>query len=367
MKRFVKTALIAAFIILIFSINTFAEQMPGDDYSKIIGEIDSSTRELLTDSGIEDVSFDELYSLSPRKIINVFLGLIKGNISKPLQTSGFILCLAVLSCIVKSFSGNKLSENSVFSFAQSAVIIISVTVPFSQAVIACGSAVKTLSDFMLIYIPVFTGVVSASGQPMTSFTYSASMIAFAQFCQKSFEIYIIPLIGAMTVVNITTLINSDINAVEITKLIKKVITVALTVISGVFSGLLSLKANLAVASDSVAIKGIKLLSGSVIPFVGGSIGEAYTSVLGAFGLIKSTVGVFGIIVIFLIVLPPLINNLIWYFALSFCSLISSALGDKLSKNMLDALVSCLSLINIVTLFSAVIFTVSTGIMLNLRG
>ena len=129
---------------------------------------------------------------------------------------------------------------------------------------------------------------------------------------------------------------------------------------------MAVKSKIAVAADSVAVKGIKLLSGSVIPIVGGALGDAFSSVLGSFALIKNTVGAFGIAAVLIMVLPSVLSLLTWYFSLSVCSVICSLTGSDASSAVLKNICSCVSAVNVVLLFFATVFIISTGIMLNLR-
>ncbi len=54
--------------------------------------------------------------------------------------------------------------------------------------------------------------------------------------------------------------------------------------------------------------------------MGGALGEAYSSVSACLSLLKSTLGAFGVLATVVIVLPPLIECIMWVLCLSFCSM-----------------------------------------------
>lgn len=365
MKKNVKKLILVLLFILIFNVTAFAKE--NDDYKNIIDEVGSSTQDLLENAGINDVDFDELFNLSPRKVIDLLVGVFRGQLKQPVRSAGIVMSIAVLSALFRTLCPKKLSQDSYYSFAEGSVIIISVIIPLSESITSSASSVKLLSDFMLTYIPVFTGVVSASGQAMSAFAYSGVMLTFSELCAKASTLFLIPLITIITTVNVFAMIDNNSGATQIVKVIKRIVTVLLTIVSGVFVGLVNIKSNLAAAADSVAVKGVRLLSGSVIPVIGGALGEALTSVLATFSMIKSTIGVFGIIAIILIVLPSVVQLLCWYFSLLVCSLICSAAGNDNMSNVMSNLSSCVSLINIIVLFTAMVFILSTGIILSVRG
>ena len=124
---------------------------------------------------------------------------------------------------------------------------------------------------------------------------------------------------------------------------------------------------MAFSGDSVAVKGVKTLVSSTVPIVGSALGDSLTSILGSIALIKNTVGFFGILVIALINLPVIIDLLLWYLAVAFASAVSGTLGLAQIQKMLDGIGATISLVNVLVIFTAFLFTVSTGIILQFRG
>ena len=219
---------------------------------------------------------------------------------------------------------------------------------------------------MLAYIPFFTGIISASGQPITSFAYSSVVLVFAEILVKGTDAFIIPLISVMTCLNVYSSLNGRLDLSKITSAVKKTITVALSVAATVFVGLINIKGNLATSADSLAIKGVKAASGSVIPIIGGVMGDALGAVLGSFSLIKSVFGVFGIIAVAVTVLPSIIELLLWFFFLSFSSAVCSSFDNGVCARVLETVCSMISIINTFLIFVATVFILTTGTVLSLR-
>ena len=236
--------------------------------------------------------------------------------------------------------------------------MITAVIPLSSALSSAVAAMKLMSGFMLSYIPIFTAVVSASGMPLSAFSYNAVLLSFSQLCSFVSTDLIIPCVFLLTLVSVYTSVGTSFNASDIISLIKKALTLTLSMLAGIFTGLLAVKSKIAVAADSVAVK--------VIPIVGGALGDAFSSVLGSFALIKNTVGAFGIAAVLIMVLPSVLSLLTWYFSLSVCSVICSLTGSDASSAVLKNICSCVSAVNVVLLFFATVFIISTGIMLNLR-
>ena len=192
------------------------------------------------------------------------------------------------------------------------------------------------------------------------------MLTFAEIAVKGTDTFIIPLIAVMTCLNIYSSLNGGIDLTKITSVLKKLITVTLSVTATVFVGLVNIKGNLSSSADSLAIKGAKAASGGVIPIIGGAVGEALGAVLGSFSLIKSVFGVFGIAAIAVTVLPSVVELLLWYLFLSFSSAVCSSFDNGVCAKVLDTVCSMISLINVFIVFVATVFILTTGTVLSLR-
>ena len=83
-------------------------------------------------------------------------------------------------------------------------------------------------------------------------------------------------------------------------------------------------------------------------------------------LVKSTVGIFGIIVIAVITVPSMLQLLFWIFALK----LGAAAGEVFSlggvSSLLKALSCAITLLNVVILFGAVLFIISLALLLSLK-
>lgn len=369
MKKTVLFITIIVIFISKLSINAYsAENRESSfDYSSFYEEIDRQTEKLLNELGVDAQNSEGLLNLSPRKIISLLIELIKGEWKTPFKCLGMALCICVMSTVVNTLNVSSLKNESLYDFFVSSIIMITVITPLSSAFVSAISAMKLLSNFMLAYVPVFTAVISASGMTLSAFSYNAVILSFSEICSKVSMDFIIPSVFVMTLLGVYSSADKNTDISDLISVIRKVITLGLSLLGTVFTGLLSLKSKISVAADSIAVKGIKLISGSVIPIVGGAIGDAFSSVLGSFLLIKNTIGAFGIVVILLTVLPSVLSLVLWWISISVCSSVCKFTGNAMSASMLKNISTCLSLVNIILLFFTTVFIISTGIMLDLRG
>lgn len=244
--------------------------------------------------------------------------------------------------------------------------IASVISPLSTA-ISCAATSVTLSEkLMLSLIPVLAGVIAVTGNPTLAASFQSIAFSGAQIISGISNSYIVPIVGAVMALDVTGSIMPSFKLGGITSLIKKAVTTVLSFVSSLFVAFLGLKGALANAADTVTSKGIKLVISSTVPVVGGALSEAYSGIIGSLVLVKSTVGIFGIAAIALINLPSCIQLLFWIFALKISAAVGELFNQTSLAELLNALASSITLLNVVLLFNAVLFIISTALILVIK-
>ncbi len=102
----------------------------------------------------------------------------------------------------------------------------------------------------------------------------------------------------------------------------------LGILSAVFTALLSVNTVLGSAGDTLGNKMIKLSISSFVPVVGSAVSEAYLTVRSCLTLVKTTVGVFGILTAGMLLLPAILRCIAWLVCLWVASLAADAFDQK---------------------------------------
>ncbi|MGN0519489.1 MAG: hypothetical protein ACI4LB_02000 [Candidatus Fimenecus sp.] len=378
MKRQIKRYSVCIFLILLFlftfCIPSFAEE--GDTQNtenieaiaeEIYGELNSEAREMLSELGLSDFSMDSVLSLSARKVIDALLGIFKGSYRAPIRAAVLLCAVSILGALASTFFAQDSKIQVAFDMCSVLIVTCILAKSLTEVLETAFSAVQLCSDFMLVYIPGFAGIIAMSGKPLTSAAYSSLMVGVSNLYTQAGVNYFQPLLLVYMCFSIFSALQEKYTLQPIAQCMKKGIYIVFGFAATLFSGLLTVKGALATSGDSVTVKGVKMLVGSTVPIVGGALSEGVTSVLASAGLIKNTVGVFGIFAIACTVLPSVIQLLLWYFALSLGSAVAEALGQIRIKSVLHGISGVLSVANVFLIFTAYVFIISTGIILQFRG
>lgn len=372
--RKVKIFAVCVLIILSFSVNAYAAgeseyyngQVESSGAEDILSGLDSETKERLGELGIEDVNFSSLFDVSFSKIFSFVKRAAEGKLESPLKSLMKLLSVIILIAVCESFMPDDDKMKNVINMA---AVLFSVTViisPLYDAMESAVSSVGVCADFMKSLIPVLVGIVSASGNPSLAVSFQSCAFAAAEVISALGKNYVVPIVGAVTALDLTGSLMPSMKLSGITELVKKTVIQTLSFTATLYVSFLGIKGALANAADTVASKGIKLVISSAVPIVGGAVSEAYSGIIGSLVLVRSTVGIFGIIVIAVITVPSMLQLLFWIFALK----LGAAAGEVFSlggvSSLLKALSCAITLLNVVILFGAVLFIISLALLLSLK-
>ena len=358
MKNFLCIVFVITFI-FVCSVTVYSY-----DYNEVIFDnIDESTKEYLSDLGLNEISFDKLFELSPTRVIEFIFSLALDKTTSLIEIFIKILFVLIITAIASCFLDENIQLIKVIDYISMLIILSFIIESLSRILTDATVALKTSGIFINAYLPVMVGIIAASRNPTMAVTYNTFTIVLSNIISLIANNLLIPFIGVLLFFNITSSFSDDNYNLKINKTIRRVVVVVLSLFSTLYTGLLSLQSILASSADSFALKGIKFISGTFIPIVGSNVSDTISTVISSFIIMKSTLGVFIIIVVMLINLPVMIELLVWYFFLELCSVFSSLLKINSITDILESLSSTVSLLNIILFFITFVLVISTGIII----
>lgn len=360
MKKFILIIIIIVLSLNLLSINSIALDI---DVDSVWNEIDSQTKEYLEDLGINEISFGDLFDLNPTRVIEFLIDISLNSGIKVFNNIIQIITILFIISIASAFLKESDRIQNIICFVGVLTVLSVVLVPISRMITDVATGIKTSMIFVNSYLPVMVAIIVASRNPSLAVTYNSFTIFLSSVITTVSDKLFIPCISSILSFNILSSFSFENFRERIVAGFKRCIKVVLALFSTVYTGLLTTQSILASSSDSIALRGIKFISGAFVPVVGAGVGDALSSVFSSFIIMKNTLGVFVIIVIILINLPVMTELLIWYFSLEMCSIISSMLGINNITDTLDSLSSVISILNIILFFVTFVLVISTGVII----
>ena len=368
--KIIKTLIICIVIILLSVFSTSATDENNEIESMLeesfFSSLDDELSSTLDDFGIASINGEDVFTKGTENIKKFFSETLKEKLT---GAAGWFFIQISLVMILSVFSGAfDLSGSEDMLSLLCAVIFTVSTVDRLNVFINCTvSAMELNGRFMLSFIPVFTLLISLSGNPASALTYNSFVLFFCELMSFAIDKLLVLFIGAYFALSISLSFNGSFNLGRFVNAINKGINFLLGLTASVFTGFLSLKNVLSYATDSLSVKGIRFMLSSLIPVIGTSLSDAYSSVLGSINLMKSSLAVVGIFALVIINIPALTEGLIYFFLISVLSGVCEMFSLNRAAEFLRSFSGCVKILLLFCLFQLFILIISMGIMLSLRG
>ena len=213
--------------------------------------------------------------------------------------------------------------------------------------VAVGSLYSHFSDVEVFFgklgtlmngmIPVTAGIWAMGGNVSTASVGSASFYVILNVCQSLLAGSLIPVCCVLSVLGFCDAISDEIKVGRIMNAVKKIYNFILVGVMTVLVSSLAAQTAIAASADTAAAKAARLASGTLIPVVGGSVGETLRTLSGGVSYLKGLFGVGGIILIALLVLPLALSVLLTRFVFLLSGGIADMLGCSGEARLLDNL------------------------------
>lgn len=374
MKRFIY--FFAVFIVLLIIPQTaYAEET--DDYQDYLNqydfsfmeELDGDTYELLDELGLTNFDYNTLVNFTVSDFLKSIKDILKGAVQTPIEACIAIFVFIILSSFFQNLKSTMINDemSSVFSTVSALVIAVVLAVKMKTTISLACTAISVCADFVFAFVPVFCIIVAASGNTVAAFSTNTMLLSLAQTLNYISKNIFVPLTNCFLAIGICSGLRSELNLSSLLAFLKKYITTAISMAAAFFVSVLSIKTAVASRADAIGLRSIRFAINSVVPVIGSAISEGLLSIQSYSSLIRSSVGVVGIMAVALVFMPAIIEVVLWRFFLSLSSLVSDVFGDKSVSLVIKAFADAMLIMNVILILSMVTTIISIGILIAAKG
>lgn len=351
------------FSFLLYSDFSVSAEQYGYGTDELYEAVPDKAADFFKENGIT-ADGEGISELTLNNIIEAIISEISVAIHKPAAMFTAILAVIILTSVLGTLgdAGNSSAGNtfSVISALTSTIIISSY---LSYALDGINAAISSASDFSLTYIPVIAGVIAVGGHTSTAAVYTSVMMIAIQVLTQITVNILLPVTSCLIGISAAGGLNSDLRIDKLGDGIKKATVWGLGLIMTIFIGFLTLQTNITSAADSVSLRAARFAVSSSVPFVGGAVSDALSTVKTSIELLKSGIGSFGILTGCCILFPVLINALCYRFFLFLSGVVSDILGSDDAGRMIKCGENVLSIVISMIICFFLFFTISTALMM----
>lgn len=309
-------------LLFVMSFSVSAEQTETEELYDRLLEANGGTQlhetlpnevyELFKENGIDPDNSDWITGIKSENVFSHIWNFISSGAATPLSGGGAILGIILVSAAVSSFEDRGSASAggaALYATALSSAAVIAA--PVFGVIKAGVKAMQGTAVFMTAFTPVFAGVVASGGGVATSVSSSALLLGTAQVVNFISSFAVMPLLGGFMAVSLASSASPLISRTGIAEGIKKLSFWIMSLSSTLLIGILGIQTAVNASADGLAVRTAKFIVGTSVPVAGTALSEALTTVTASVGLLKTTVGIYGIVALAAIILPLVAELLIW--------------------------------------------------------
>ena len=252
-----------------------------------------------------------------------------------------LLLLSALAAIAVMENLGQSFEDTGYGFALrvcstailASVVLYSVYTNFERL----GELFEKLWIMLGAMIPVSTGIWAMGGNLSTAASGGAWLYVMLGVCQSVVAGSVLGVSGMLCVLCICDAASEEVSLGRMMSAIKKIYNFFLGFVMTMLLSFLASQTTLAASADTVAARSARLMSGTLIPVVGSSVGETFRTLAAGVSYLKNVFGIGGIVMIALLTLPLAITLLLTRFVFLICSGVADMLGCRSGAKLLEGI------------------------------
>ena len=260
---------------------------------------------------------------------------LKDTVRQVLRPVTAIVAITVLCSLISGMYGKE-GINYVNLGGCAAVAAVAVGDVNSVAAMG-GSTLAELSDFSKVLLPTLTTVAAASGAVTSASAKYAAAALFLDLLIQAAQGLILPMICGYAACVIAGAAIGDGRLDAAAGLMKRLCKFLMTALVTCFTAYLTITGLVASGADAAATKATKAVLTAALPVVGKLVSDASETLVAGAGLLRNTVGVFGLLAVLGVCVLPFLQLGVRYLLFKAAAAVACAVsGDRLGR-LIDGL------------------------------
>lgn len=345
-----------------------ASEAPGaempDEFDDFLSAVPNEVAELLPEGFFSDGEGDFGSALrrasSGEYLINTALSILGGGLEEAAGSFctlvGIALAAAIFGSVRQSLSSRGLSE-ALGLAVNAAAAVAAVGVQYGRFE-AVSRFFENLRLIMSSLLPLMGVLYAMGGNSGGAVLNNSSVLLWLELINLLATSFLIPAVSVMTALALAGAFLPGIRLSGISGFIGKALGSLLGFCAVLLGTAMGAQSVLTASGDKLSFKAAKFVAGSIIPVVGSTVGESLSTLAASVGMLRSTVGAAGIVVIILLLLPTLLSLLLTRLSFSAAAGVADMLGSESQAGLYREMSSVYGFLIAAAVLSALMFVFS---------
>lgn len=364
-----KRVICVIFLCLLFAItasaeeNTYLEQYEASGAKELEGLLSDDVRDFFTAFGIDPENPDWVNKITAENIFSQIAEFLKEGGRGPLKAAAQMFGIIILYAAA-NLSHRLAKYKNALSYIFMLITAAGVLLPMFSLISSVTAAIKGTATFMTSFVPIYAGILTVGGRGLTASGMSFLLLFAAEAVNMIASFVILPLMGCYLGMGLVSGITTGGGALALGETVKKAATWLFSLALTVFLGLLSIQTAVNASADSAGLRTVKFVLSSLVPVTGGALSESMTTLTSSMKLLRSSIGMYGVLALGIGVLPVVLELLLWRLSLFLVGAAAELFGVKEGVDLFKCADHVLSTLLGVILFTASLFIISLAVVTN---
>ena len=290
------------------------------------------------------------------KVITSAVSALQPDIADAAQVCFSLIAVVMLVSLLKAMPAG---TSRILEFAGVLAIAAVLLNRTSSMIGVAADTVDELSEYGKLLLPVMTAVTAAQGGTTSSAALYTGTAIFDAILSTGIAKLLIPLVYMFLALSIAACATGEQMLKKMKGFVKWLTTWSLKIILYLFTGYMGITGVVSGTADAAAVKATKLTMSGMIPVVGGILSDASEAVIVGAGVMKSAIGVYGLLAVIAIWIAPFLKIGVLYILLKLTAALCEAFGVKPMSEMIEAISTAMGLLLGMTGSVCILLLIST--------
>ena len=351
--RYLVSACIILSLLCVLSFRTYAAE-PQASLEEGIDPDQGLSREIVDEIGPYDGAVSGFGDRVLRLVVSTLGRIRELGLDEGLRTLGLILAAALLCAILEDMPRGK----SAVPLVGALTIAAACVGPLGSMITLGTKTIQKLQSYSGLLLPGMTALMAASGSLSGSAVAGFGMLLFELLLSLSSGL-LVPLLYLFLVLGVTESAFGLDQLARLRDFIKWLLVSSVKLLMWAYSAILSMTGLISGAVDGQKLHSLRSAIAGMVPVVGNIVSEASASLFSAASVLRTGVGLYGMLAVFGICLGPFfrigIQYLLLRFATALCGLFGKGSQSPLLEKLSQAMGLMLALTGIACLLSLMLF------------
>lgn len=285
---------------------------------------------------------------------------VTGGVLKEALRSGMLLLIIVLIAGIAEGAAECGAKHVIQAVPIAASLAItSVSIADTNSLIGLGQeTISKIEAFSKVLFPTVAAAMAASGSPGAAAARQAAAVLFSDILVSLINHFLLPIVYGYIAASVVSAVTGNEGVKRIAAMLKWLVTTILTLVLLAFVGYLTVSGVIAGKADALTIKATKFAVSGMVPVVGGILSDATETILAGAGILKNSIGVFGMLVVLSMCVVPFLQLAVHYLVYKLVAVLSSVIGNSRVVGLIDGIGGAFGLVLGMTGASALVLLIS---------